>query len=113
MDICGPIATGKTELARYLESKGYTYVGYSMLIADYLKENGIEVNRETLQKYGNIMFAEYGQYWLNIRLIGHFHDAEKIVVDGLRHPEDYTFLKEYAFDKFTCIYVETEEKIAI
>lgn len=106
--VCGPIATGKTELARYIEKKGYAYIRYSMIISDYLKENNIEDTRENLQKYGYIIFSEYGQYWLNRRLVSKIEGDEFVVIDGLRHPEDVTFLKEHFFDKFLSIYIDSK-----
>lgn len=106
--LCGLISSGKTEAARYIEEKGYYYIRYSQVIAEYLAENKIEINRENLQKHGERIFKDNGQYWLNKRLLEKIEDKKYIVVDGIRHLEDITFLKELSFNNFTMIYIDTE-----
>lgn len=109
--ICGPISTGKTEVARYIESKGYEYIRYSMVIAEYLEQSDIEVNRESLQKYGLKIYSEYGQYWLNKRLIESLETCSHIVIDGLRHPEDVAYLRESFYNTFNSVFIESDIEI--
>ena len=106
--LCGLISAGKTETARYIEKQGYYYVRYSQIIAEYLAENKIGINRENLQRHGEMIFRDYGQYWLNKRLLKKIENKKHIVVDGIRHLEDITFLKELSFNNFKLVYIDTE-----
>lgn len=106
--LCGPISAGKTEAARYIEKQGYYYVRYSQVISEYLEENKIDINRKNLQRYGEIIFRDYGQYWLNKRLLKKIANKDYIVVDGIRHLEDITFLKELSFNNFKSVYIDTD-----
>ena len=51
--ITGPMASGKTEVAKYLESKGFEYFAFSDILREEAKKRGIEPTRDNLQKLGN------------------------------------------------------------
>ncbi len=109
--LSGPTATGKTTAGKLLESKGFSYGRYSMVINNLHKiENG-DLNRSTLQDLGNKINTEKGQRWLGKKLISMFSEEENVVIDGLRFLEDYTFLKETFGPAFTLIYIDTPSDI--
>ncbi len=106
--LCGPIASGKTEAGKYIEKSGYKYIRYSKVISDYIEEIGETISRKTLQSWGEKIYNEFGQYWLNNRLIKNLTTQEYIVIDGVRHMEDMTFLKEEFYNNFILIYIESD-----
>jgi uncharacterized protein YprB with RNaseH-like and TPR domain/predicted nuclease with RNAse H fold len=92
--ISGPIAAGKTTGARALEGCGFTYGRYSQVLEKMLQESGIMPNRETLQELGERVHREQGQRWLSRRLVLDLPTDQDLTIDGLRFPEDHTFMVE-------------------
>lgn len=109
--LTGHIASGKTTAARYLAQNGFRYCRYSQIIAEDLREKKINVNRQTLQAAGGNLFDSSGQYALNKKVDAHLSGNEKIVIDGMRHYEDYTYWKEKCFSRFLLIYIDTNREI--
>jgi predicted nuclease with RNAse H fold/dephospho-CoA kinase len=92
--ISGAIAAGKTTVAKLLENWGYAYTRFSLVIDDILDERGLEKNRLNRQSVGAELNSEGRQRELAERTLRRVQGAEKIVVDGLRFPEDHSFLVE-------------------
>ena len=93
--LSGPIAAGKTTAARLLERMGFRYCRFSEIIEGELRARGAPVTRETLQAAGEEAFnSRFGQRQLQNRLAVCVERAPRVVVDGLRHPEDRAFLRE-------------------
>ena len=111
--LTGHIAAGKTTAARYLEKAGFSYCRYSEIIAKLLQEDNIEITRDTLQEKGNEIFNSNSQYKLNELLYKEINRNRFIVIDGMRHYEDYTFWKEKNFLNFHLVYINTDESIRI
>ena len=93
--LSGPIAAGKTTAARILERMGFRYCRFSEIIERELRARGAPITRETLQAFGEEAFnSRFGQRQLQNKLAVCVERAPRIVVDGLRHPEDRAFLCE-------------------
>ena len=93
--LSGPIAAGKTTAARFLERSGFRYCRFSEVLEEELRASGRAVNRSTLQSLGEeALNSRFGQRRLQNKLAKRVEGAERIVVDGLRHPEDWAFLRE-------------------
>ena len=108
--ISGEIASGKTTIAKYLENKGFKYIRYSQILSKLLRNQGKVVNRENLQKIGE-EFYKNNQYELSKLVYNEIKDSDKIVIDGLRHLEDYTFWYEIFSSSFKLIYLEADINI--
>ena len=93
--LSGPIAAGKTTAARLLERMGFRYCRYSEIIARELQARGTPIRRSALQQFGEeVHRSRFGQRKLQNKLAACVEQASRIVVDGLRHPEDSAFLRE-------------------
>ena len=93
--LSGPIAAGKTTAARILERMGFRYCRFSEIIAQALQARGAPVTRDTLQAFGEEAHgSRFGQRQLQNKLAEQVKQAPRVVVDGLRHPEDRAFLRE-------------------
>src|SRR6185369_1208534 len=101
----GPIAAGKTTSARFLEGQGYRYVRYSEVLADILRSEGKNPSRSDLQAFGEQVHTKYGQRWLGRKLVNFLGDAKRIVIDGLRFPDDHAFLVEQFGPAFRHVHV--------
>lgn len=108
--ISGPIAAGKTTVAELLAKNGFAYTRFSLVIDEILKERGLELTRDNRQEAGNEINEQGRQRELAERTIDRVAGAERIVVDGLRFPEDYAFLVEkFGFD-FQHVFIDAEDE---
>ena len=105
--ICGPISAGKSEVAAYFQERGFEAGRYSKIIADSHENDQISTSRAFLQQEGWKTYTGKHQYLLNQKLEQAFN-SKCIVIDGMRHCEDYTYWKERCFTKFILLYIETD-----
>jgi len=110
--LSGGLSSGKTTVGKYLESEGFAYGRFSMLIAKLVEDEGKEPNRKNLQEKGDYVNKVLGQSWLCKNLISQlFHNEKKIVIDGLRFPEDHAFMKEKFGPHFIHLHLVSDDKI--
>lgn len=109
--ISGPIASGKTTVARHLESMGYCYANYGMVLQRMLEERGQKVDRIHLQTLSEQIHAEQGQRWLGRRLLESLPKQGNLVIDGLRFPDDHAFLLEVFGPAFRHLHITAPEEI--
>ena len=107
--ISGPIAAGKTTVAKILENNGYTYTRFSMIIDEILEERNLELNRENRQKIGLEVNATGRQRELAERTLARAGDSQNIVIDGLRFPDDHAFLSEKFGFSYLHVFVDADE----
>ena len=104
--VSGPIAAGKTTVARALERKGFAYTRFSLVLDDLLAERGLPRDRFNRQKLGNEINAGGRQRWLSARTVARVGDADRIVIDGLRFPDDHAFMVERFGACFRHVYID-------
>ncbi|MBB4169310.1 ribonuclease H-like domain-containing protein [Rhizobium sp. BK538] len=109
--VSGPIAAGKTTFAEELQSLGFSYTRFSLVIDDMLRESGVELTRYNRQELGREINATGRQRWLAEKTIQRVSDGVAIVVDGLRFPEDHAYLVERFGANFHHIYIEAAEDV--
>jgi uncharacterized protein YprB with RNaseH-like and TPR domain/predicted nuclease with RNAse H fold/dephospho-CoA kinase len=105
----GPIAAGKTTASTLLQSKGFHYGRFSMVIADLAQKRGMQPSRQTLQQIGQEINETNGQRWLGKKLVQMLPEQGNLVIDGLRFPEDHAFLVERFGPAFLHIHIEAPE----
>lgn len=104
--ISGPIAAGKTTMARMLERSGFSYTRFSLVIDDILRERQISPSRRARQTLGNELNESGRQRWLCSKTVERVQPAEFVVVDGLRFPEDRAWLAENFGAGFVHVHVD-------
>jgi predicted nuclease with RNAse H fold/dephospho-CoA kinase len=109
--LSGYIASGKTTAGRFLEQKGYAYGRFSLVLRDMLQERNIKVTRQSLQEIGEEVYENQGQRWLCKQLVERLPKEGNIVIDGLRHPEDHSFMVEKFGPDFIHIFIEAPEQV--
>ncbi|TIM21451.1 MAG: DUF429 domain-containing protein [Mesorhizobium sp.] len=108
--ISGPIAAGKTTVARALEKLGFAYTRFSIVIDDELRARGQPLDRNHRQALGNEINRTGRQRWLAEQTLSRAGAAAAIVVDGLRFPEDHAFLAERAGGGYIHVFVDAGEE---
>lgn len=110
--ITGNIAAGKTTASEYLmHQHHFSYCRYSQIIAEKLLANENSVNRELLQEFGKNIFIGNSQYELNMSVNSKVYGNTLVVIDGMRHFEDYTYWKEKCFSNFYLIFIDTDREV--
>lgn len=109
--ISGRIAAGKTTLAQYLETQGFYYTRYSMVLAAMMREQGKEPTRSALQEFGNQIYQQIGQREFGRKLLETLPDQGNIVIDGLRFADDHAFWIETFGPAFYHVHLEAPVKL--
>lgn len=107
----GRISAGKTTAARFLETQGFAYTRFSLVIDEEIQRQGQIPNRESRQKMGQEIHETWGQRLLCHRTLERAAGAELIVVDGLRFPEDHCALFERYGARFLHLYIAASDVI--
>jgi predicted nuclease with RNAse H fold/dephospho-CoA kinase len=107
----GPIGAGKSTAARILEQHGFASGRFSAVLEQILNRDGIRVTRQSLQDLGDRIHREPGQRWLCEQLVAMLPKQGNIVIDGLRHPEDHSFLVEEYGPAFEHVYIDAPVEI--
>jgi len=109
--ISGALGAGKTTAARFYEREGFKYCRYSEVIEALVRRTHSDVSRRLLQEEGQRVHVELGQRWLGRALIRNHLSAAKLVIDGLRFPDDHAFLVEIFGWKFDHLHINVSRNI--
>jgi uncharacterized protein YprB with RNaseH-like and TPR domain/predicted nuclease with RNAse H fold/dephospho-CoA kinase len=109
--ISGALGAGKTTAARFFERKDFKYCRYSEVIEALVRRTHSDVSRRLLQEEGQRVHVELGQRWLGRALIRNHLSSAKLVIDGLRFPDDHAFLVEIFGWKFDHLHVNVSRNI--
>lgn len=105
LGISGRLCAGKTTAARVLESFGFQYTRFSLVIDDEIRRRGELPDRQARQRIGFEINRELGQSWLCQRVLERVAPGDPIVVDGLRWPADRTFFVERFGEAFVHLHI--------
>ncbi len=90
--LTGTNCAGKGEAAEFLKKKGFAYFSLSDLIRDKLQKQDIELSRNNMIRYGNLMRKEGGPDIL-ARLV-----MKKVkgpaIIDSIRNPKEIEYLQK-------------------
>lgn len=93
--LTGPTAGGKGTAAEFLKKVGYSYYSLSDMIRKELKDRGVAETKEALQNVGDELRKLFGRDVLARRIAETINSdgADRIVIDGIRHPSEIEFLR--------------------
>lgn len=101
--LVGPIRAGKTTVNKYLvESYGYTSASNSDVLRQVLNGMGIAQDRANLGALGDSIFRVLGNDIIAKFRLDNLH-AGRIVVDGIRYPEEISRYSQVASFKLLAI----------
>jgi len=107
--LTGRNASGKTEVCRYLISRGFESCSLSDTIRDEIRRRGEEITRETLIRVGNELRARHGPAVLAERALLRLGQDRNYVVDSIRNPAEVEVLRRRR--DFSLLAVEADEEV--
>lgn len=94
--LTGSMGSGKGEVVKILQEKGFDYITLSSMVREEARKRGVPEEREHLMEVGNSMRAADGAGVLAKRALEKIADSDckKWVVDGIRNPAEIETLRE-------------------
>ena len=108
VSIVGMTGSGKSEVSRVFEQKGFTRVRFGDVTDEEIKKRGLELNEENERSVRELLRQEHGMAAyarLNLPRIDAALERSDVVIDGLYSWEEYTFLKTYYGEDFWVVAV--------
>lgn len=105
--------SGKSEVARIFEERGFVRVRFGDLTDEEVKKRGLELNEQNERLIRELLRREHGMAAyarLNLPRIDSALKQANVVIDGLYSWEEYTLLKERYGDDFTIVAVWVSPK---
>lgn len=94
--LVGYIASGKSTVSEHFIERGFRYFKLSDVIRQECLNRGLEINRVNLQNIGNELREKHAPSYLIERTLQSAGRSKKIIIDGIRNPEEITYLRENA-----------------
>jgi dephospho-CoA kinase len=113
VSIVGMSGSGKSEVARLLNDKGFTTVRFGDVTDEEVKKQGVELNEANERQVRELLREKYGMdayAKLNLTRIDTALKKSDVVVDGLYSWEEYAYLKERYRDDFVVVAVWASPK---
>lgn len=109
VSIVGMSGSGKSEVSRVFEEKGYERVRFGDVTDREIERRGLEPGESSERFVREALREEYGMAGYAILNLSRIDEAlkhsKKVVVDGLYSWEEYLYLKEYYGDDLYVIAV--------
>src|SRR5215831_16949810 len=91
--LTGRNASGKGEVAKYLEKKSFYYCSLSDVIRDEIRRRGHELTRESMIATGNELRQRFGAGVLAHRILEKIEEDKHYIVDSIRNPAEVEALR--------------------
>ena len=92
--LTGTMGAGKSEVVKYLKSKGFEHYVYSDILKEIAKQRNIELTRKNLRELGTKIKKENKNMGiLSINLLKKIK-TDKAVVDGIRNANEIKELRK-------------------
>jgi len=104
--LTGKNASGKGEVARYLQARGFDYYSLSDVIRDEIRSRGEEPTRESLVETGNALRESLGAGVLAHRILRKLDPDANSVIDSIRNPAEVETLRSTG--RFRLVHVEAD-----
>ncbi len=86
--LTGKNGSGKGEVAKYLQERGFRYYSLSDVLRDEANREGKGVTRDVLVELGNRLRGEQGPGVLAEKIFARLDPEKYYVVDSIRHPSE-------------------------
>jgi dCMP deaminase len=107
--LTGRNASGKGEVAKYLEKKSFYFYSLSDVIRDEVRKRGLEMSRENLINTGNDLRQKHGPGVLAQRILAKVEPDKNYVIDSIRNPSEVEALRSAR--TFKLVHVDAPVKL--
>ncbi len=107
--LTGKNASGKGEVAKYLERKSFYYASLSDIIREELEKEGKPITRPNLIERGNLLRKHNGESYLAERVCDRLDGNKNYVIDSIRNPGEIEYLKRRG--DFILVYVDAPPEL--
>ena len=94
LGLTGTIGSGKSEIVKYLKSKGFEHFVYSDILKEMARLRGMEITRENLQKLGTEIKEKSNNLGILSQKLLSKIKTDKAVVDGIRNVDEIRELRK-------------------
>ena len=92
--LTGTIGSGKSEIVKYLKTKGFEHFVYSDILKEMARLRGMEITRENLQKLGTEIKEKSNNFGILSQKLLSKIKTGKAVVDGIRNADEIKELRK-------------------
>ena len=92
--LTGMPGAGKTEAAKILKEKGYYMIRLGDITFNEMRSRGLENTKENEEMLTQQLRKEHGPEAYVKLILGEIDKHENVVIDGLRNPAEFKFLRE-------------------
>jgi dephospho-CoA kinase len=113
VSIVGMAGSGKSEVARMFEERGFTRIRFGDITDWEIEKRGLDLNEENERYVRELLRKEHGASAyakLNLPRIDSALKRADVVVDGLYSWEEYILLKKYYGERFLVVAVWASPK---
>lgn len=86
--LTGKNGSGKGEVARYLQERGFVYYSLSDVLREEATKEGKPVTRDILVELGNRLRSEHGPSVLAEKIFNRLDPEKHYIIDSIRHPSE-------------------------
>lgn len=104
----GPIASGKTTLARGLvERHNFIHLRSRNILSRMLEEQEQDITEENLQKIGKKVIQEIGGSGLSALVLSDYSPMENYAYDSIRHVADLDYFRNRFGKRFKLLFIDS------
>jgi len=107
--LIGHSGTGKSSLSMLLKQEGWKVISAGDTIRTLAKELGYSISRKELQKFGNQLLIEKGEYYFADILANQMHGANQVIFEGIRPVQVICELKKIIPELFI-VFIESDSE---
>ncbi len=86
--LTGKNGSGKGEVARYLQERGFQYYSLSDVLREEAGKEGKPITRDVLVDLGNRLRSQHGPSVLAEKIFSRLDPEKHYVIDSVRHPSE-------------------------
>ncbi|MFA6600300.1 MAG: deaminase [Candidatus Omnitrophota bacterium] len=101
--LTGKNGSGKGEVAKYLQERGFQYYSLSDVLREEAQKNGLALTRDVLVELGNKLRGEQGPGVLAEKIFSRLDPEKHYVVDSIRHPSEVQVFRRRQDFLFACV----------
>src|SRR5438876_9220604 len=110
--LTGKNASGKGEVAKFLQTRGFHYYSLSDVLREELRRRHLTPTRDHLTRVGNELREKYGPSILAERILKTLAESQNYIVDSFRNPAEVEAFRQRPDYVLWAVTAEPEARFA-